>query len=308
MYNIFLQKVIILLFLFFVSWYNVFWASWELVIDGANEIEIKNQEEVKGDVLKEWNEIKSEEKEIPKEEKPQTVKEMQSEIKTLEKEKEILEFKWNTFRIWNENLGDIIRWEMTPDDKSKLETLLVNYTSLKNKIDTDIANAVERGQETGGLQIELSELKRSLYMKLIPYIEEGKIGAFKLYIESDINYNEKSKEVATEIEEKEVERNERVEKIKDDIEENAEVLREQIRVKITTGLQVKLDEFIAQEKFQWLRDESKILLFERLISKLQTKKESLEDTVNPTSIIEERIFLYEVVQETLYWYIQNWKQ
>lgn len=245
---------------------------------------------------------------IPVEEKKvQKVEEIQSDIKILEKEKKRLEFKWNTFRIGNENLGDLIRQDLTQQEKETLEILIVNYTTLKNKWDSDLNVAIERWQNTEKLQQENSELKKKLYQTLIPYIQIDKLSAFKLYIESDISYNEESKAVATEIEEKEVARNERVEEIQEKIEDNAELLREKMRKTVTESLLIKLDEFIAQEKFQSLKAESKILLFERLIEKIILKKDILEATENPTSIIEERIFLYEVVQEILQWYIESWR-
>lgn len=306
-----IQKFLLILSICIVSTYDAFSASWDLNID--KESQVKNTWIIKEDQVT-WEEINDIEKKSPIEEQetlneqPETLNEMQSNIKTLEREKVRLEFKWNTFRIGNENLGDLLRLDITPAEKISLETLITNYSALRNKTQQDLDNAIERWQDSNTFQNKLLELKRDLYKELIPYIEPTKISAFRSYIESDISFNEKSKKVAVEIEEKQTKRDERVEEIQDKIEDNAETLREQIKKKLTLSLQNKLDAFIAQEKFQALEDSSKIFLFERLITKLNSKKRSLQETLNPTSIIEERILLYEVVEGILYNYISLWQQ
>ena len=258
--------------------WSVFWASWE--IDTSAELT----------------------------EKPQTLKQMQWDIKTLEKEKERLEFKWKTFRIGNDNLWDLIRSDISEAEVNALELLVNIYNSRKNNINLTLDSAVESWIETESIKKELLLLKQELYKDLLPYIQMEKLSEFKVYVESDLALNEKSKEVATEIEEKQSERDERIEEIKEKIEDNTETLRAQIEEKIIKKLQTRLDEFIAQEKFQELPNESKILLFKRLILKLEVKKQSLSDTLNPTSIIEERIILYDIVQDVLQGYIDNWKE
>ncbi|MDA9128917.1 hypothetical protein N9J72_00375 [Candidatus Gracilibacteria bacterium] len=296
------QKIIISLCVFTVSGYSVFGASGDVLSLQENP-PIPQDENTGEEAEIQTGNIQ----ETQEQEKPQKVEDIQNDIENLEKEKLRLEFKWNTFRVGNDTLGDIIRDDLGEGEREKLELLLVNYTSLKNKNDADTINATEQGENINELRSELLSLKKKLYTALIPYIQKEKIGAFKLYIESDIVYNEKSKGVAIEIDEKEVTRDARVEKIQEQIQDNAEILREQIRVKISEKLQGKLDTFIAQEKFQGLKDESKVILFERLIEKTLSEKEALQNIENPTSVIEEKIFLFNIVSDTLNGYIDNWK-
>lgn len=288
-----LQKLCFVFCFFSLSCYSVFWATGEILGSQADTEQVQTE-------FEQWDKKEQNQK-------PKKVEEIQSDIKKLKKEKQRLEFKWNTFRIGNETLWDLIRDDLQESERWSLANLLVNYTALKNKTDLDIVRVSERGEDTDELRKELIVLKKRLYTTMIPYIQISKLAAFQLYIDSDISFHEKSKVVATEIEQKQEVRDERVEKIKEKIEDNSEVLREQIKIKITTKLQGKLDVFIAQDRFQSLKDESKIFLFQRLIEKTSIEKNNLQNIENPTSIIEEKIFLFNIVTEILEWYISDWR-
>ena len=60
-------------------------------------------------------------------EKPQTLRETQNYIETLEQEKKNLEFKWETFRIWNGSLSDFMKKDLSQKEKNDITQLILNY-------------------------------------------------------------------------------------------------------------------------------------------------------------------------------------
>lgn len=239
-------------------------------------------------------------------EKIKTLKEMKRDIQNLENKKEKLESQWRDFRIGNEALWDLMRSNMTPEDIDNLRIIVTNFISTQSKINEQINSTLLLDEDVSFFQRELLLLKQTLYKELIPYIEPDRREAFIVFVESDLSYNEKSKEVATVLEEKNIEQKERIEEIEEKIQDNSLELRERIEKKVTEKLQLRLDEFVWQERFDELENSSKILLFDKMITKLDVKRVELESTLNPTSVIKQRVVLYEIVQEILQWYIDTW--
>lgn len=240
-------------------------------------------------------------------EKPQTLREYQENIQNLKQEKQRLEFKWTSFRIWNENLWDFIKTDLSEDETKKLENTILNYIDQSNLLENDIDKTIESWEPVEDIKKELLMLKQAFYKNLIVYIQIDKLDDFTSYVNSDLNFREQSKIVAIKIDQQSIQRNERVEEIQEQIEDNSVMLRKQIKDKITLKIEQKLDEFSEQEKFQNLSNEMKIQIFEKLIVKLNEKKENLGWGINTTSIIDEKIFMYTTIEEALNNYILKWK-
>lgn len=276
------KKILSLYILWIILWFSfwnqgVFWASWEYV-----EL-------------------------LSAPEKPQTIREMSQDLETLKQEKIQLDFKWRTFRIWNEDLGKLIRQTLSEEEKNTLESLIIDYTEDKENFEEDIEIAIESWEDIEKLKRDLILLKQDFYKKLIIYIQIERLQKFKEYVASDLAYREKSNTVSIKIEQKGIARDERVEQIQSKIENNKEILRIQIQDKIISKVEKQLDAFASQEKFLNMENVSKIRIFQSFVDKLELKIQSLETNRYTTSIIEEKIILYEVVKEVFISYMQQWK-
>jgi len=82
-------------------------------------------------------------------------------------------------------------------------------------------------------------------------------------------YNEKSKVVDVELQQLEVKKKERIEVIKEKIEDNNEVLRNSIHEKVTLKVSTLLQNFTIQEKFASCSNEQKIIIFQRIKDKIR---------------------------------------
>lgn len=237
---------------------------------------------------------------------PTTIREMQENIETLEKEKDKLEFKWNSFQIGSDSLWDLIQENITASENLLVEEIVFSYSNKKINLEKELEIIIGSKQDTENIQKELLLLKKEFYKSLIPYIEINKLDSFKRYIDLDLTYNEKSKLVSTQIEEKQLKRIERVEEIQDKIEDNNKILRENIEKRITTEVHEKLNNFISEDAFKNLTNDEKRQVFAKVIGKIELKIINMNNITNATSIIEEKIILFEIVLDILKSYTEKW--
>lgn len=243
-------------------------------------------------------------------EKPQSIRELWEDINTLEQEKKLLVFKWKTFVVWWNSLSDLVRAEVSDEEKAEIEQVLNSYLDQKNIYTKDLNTALENQDKLESIEEIKSNMIQNkiwFYSNLLPYIEASKADDFKLYIDSDLKLNEKSREVSVDIDRKNIERQERVEVLQERIKDNKELLRYNIEERVNTLVTSRLEEFTKKESFLNLPNEQKIEVFDRLIKKIDTLIDKLKALENTTSVVEEKIILYQVVQDILQWFIDTWK-
>ena len=239
--------------------------------------------------------------------KPQTLLEMQEEKEALEKQENVLQFKWNTFKLWNDSLEDIVKIDLNTTQKLELEDIISVYLESKEQLEGDLNKSIESGRNINEIEEELLTQKHSFYKSLIPYIQISKLEAFKKYVDSDLTYNEKSKNIKNKIDQKDIEQEKRLEELYDDRDDSARDLRKSIEKSITIKVSPKIDQFVKQEKFSDLSWIVKIEIFTNMIRKFEDAISDLENTSNPTRALEERIIGLEVVVDILNTYIDTWK-
>jgi len=244
------------------------------------------------------------------EEKPQSIRELGENIQELQEEKDQLEYEWNNFIIeWN-TLSDLVKVDLTDTDKSNIEAIVDAYVKKNQEYTTQLNFLVTSWQDREKIKSQKDDIiknKISFYSGLLPYINSDKSVEFKNYIDSDIKLNEKSKIVSSEIERKNIERTERVEALQERIQDNKELLRTSIEERVTKLVKARLEVFTSNEWFQKLSNEQKIIIFSKLVQKIEVLIIHLEAKEDKTSIIEEKIILYWVVQDILNSYIALWQ-
>lgn len=272
-----IQKIFLILCVF-ILWSlifpSAFWYSWEIIID-------------------EW--------------KIETIREMQENAALLKQEQEKLVFKWKTFKIWNDPLSTFI---IERDDISNwiLSSMIINYENQTRLLETKLVKSIEYEEETAETYRKLVDLKKNFYTQLLPYIKTEKLTLYKNYISSDVMYNEKSKVVDVERQQLEVKKKDRIEEIKEKIEVNNEVLRSSIQEKVTKKVSILLSEFTSWDRFLSLDNQQKILVFQRIKEKIQWVKDTYKITQNnSTSIIDEKLILFDIVESLVDDYITDWK-
>jgi len=210
---------------------------------------------------------------------PETIREMQENIKQLEKEKTNLEYKWDSFQLWNFTLWDLIDTNLTSNQKSTLETLVIEYS---DKLGSEPSDS----EDYQTLELYL---KRDFYKSLLPYIATERQQDFRTYIESDVELSQKTKTVNVEIQEMQDTKNERVVEIQEKIEDNNKKLRQNIQQKVISSISDKLESFSSTEKFKSLSPAAKTKIFSTVQDRLRTEINRLEALPDTTSIVEEKV-------------------
>jgi len=228
---------------------------------------------------------------------PETIREMQENIKQLEKEKTNLEYKWDSFQLWNFTLWDLIDTNLTSKQKSTLETLVIEYSNNLNPEST-----------TEDYQKSELYFKRDFYKSLLPFIAKQRQQDFKTYIVSDVELSQKTKTVNVEIQEIQETKNERVVEIQEKIEDNNKKLRQNIQQKVISSISEKLESFSSTEKFQSLSPAAKTKIFSTVQGRLKAEINRLEALPDTTSIVEEKVNIYKVIISQLQSYIDSWNK
>lgn len=236
----------------------------------------------------------------------QTVREMQENIDALEQEKSLLEFKWKNLRVWNSSLWELLRNDLSAEDKSTLLLLVETYNSEKITWEKILKTIIENWWTESLQRKSLLLLKKDFYLSLKPYIAEDKVEKLMTYVESDLTLNEKSKDVDSQIVKIKTDKEIRVQAIQEKIEDNNKVLRKNIENKISTQVKDKLDVFVSSWDFSLLPPEAKIAVFDRVITKLEYESIRLTNLENTTSVIEEKILVFRVMINLLKEYTNSW--
>ncbi len=240
-------------------------------------------------------------------EERETLREKQEQIKVLEQEKQQLDWQWNSYYLWQDFVGGFMR-QLTQEEITNIETLIEKYRKGLKSLNTNIEVNIQKWNDISSLQTELYTLKSDFYDALQIYIDPERLDEYIEYRDADLAYRVKSSDVSTEIAKKDEERQERLEELQDTAFENAEqAIREKFE-ELLGKVEIRLFEFTRTEDFQELRSEVKISIFEKMIEKFRKAKNKLEDKPYYTTIIEEKILLFENIIAILQEYIDIWQQ
>ena len=235
-----------------------------------------------------------------------TIREMQEDIEILEQEKSLLEFKWNTFKIWNITLWELLRSNLTQSEKLKLTEVVSSYNEVNIFEENILKDIINVNWDEQAQRDKLLLLKTNFYTSLEPFVQEEKLEELNVYAWVDKSFDEQKKNVDSKIQKIKIEKQEKVDHFQTKIEDNNKVIRENIENKIFTEVKEKLDVFVSQEEFLELPNIAKKGIFNKVIKKLEYESIRLTNLQNSTSIIEEKIIIFRVVIDLLKEYTISW--
>ena len=211
------------------------------------------------------------------------------DINTLQWQKVELQSSWESFRNEHGSITDFIKKNLTQSERTSLSILLNTYLS-------DIRE-----------NINLLETRKNFFHNISPYIDEEKYTLYEVYKETWFRFEQERKEINDKLQEKQVLREERTDLLKTYIADNALERRERIQARIEPILREKLNSFIVNPWFQEISAERKILVFWRILSKIQEQRSLLETSWLETSVVLDRIETYGVVESIMQEYIDTWR-
>lgn len=236
--------------------------------------------------------------------KVETIKELRENISELESEKRQLKNDWQNFLVENGNIEDFLKEDIVEEDESKLREIIEIYTMYKTGVSNELEETedLEKQQE---LEKQLLILKQDLYKKLVYFIKPDRLDDFLTYVKWDLQVNQKRKNVSEEINEDTKKLENKVNVIRDKIEENKKTLDERIRLVIEKKLDEKIWEILANERFIQLDVDSKKQLFAITLDKLRIQREKFQSITDKTSLVNKKIETYDIIEEKLI-EVMNW--
>jgi len=230
--------------------------------------------------------------------KEKTIKELRENINELETERKELKNNWDQFLSENGWVEDFLKTDIWEEDEIRLQEIIQIYREYKIQLDTRLKNSMT-SEEDEEIRKNLLRQKQVLYKKLVYFIRTDRLNDFLEYVKWDLEVNEKRRDVTKEISKDKEALEEKVETIREKIKENKDVLEERIRNSISERLNIKIGEILANEEFIKLEIDIKRNLFQTTIEKAEAKQQELEAILNKTTIINQKIEVYNIMKQKL---------
>lgn len=217
-----------------------------------------------------------------------TIKELQQNIKVLE------EKQWEISKKFSSDLWDI--WEiqkflkerLTETEIEEIKLIISNYNKSKEKITNDNDNIDD-------IKELLLELKKDVYKKLIPYIEQWKLEDYLDYIKNTVETFKQWKDLDNEIDKNRELLEQKVSLIKEKIKVHENELKNEIDELINKKIDEKINIIRNNEKFKFLVLEKRKALISKTIEKINEKLKNIDGT--PEN--QKKIDIYNIVIQKL---------
>lgn len=224
-----------------------------------------------------------------------TIGELKENIKELNKEKAEIDSQIDELKQ-SSDLGSFFRDDLNSTEIITIKNIIAQYKEVNVKINQQLLETAEEFRSTVEIKSELLEERKNLYKSLVPYIKIEKLEEYKQYITGDANYLIEKKKVDEDIVRKEEVIEQKVEKIEEKIEQNQKALEEKLKTAVAQRVDAYLIKLKRKPKFMKLSKESKILVIDSLILRLEKKIEQIkEKSLNSTATIQQKIEILESV-------------
>lgn len=225
-----------------------------------------------------------------------SIKQLNTEVKQLKIEKtkidkKILELQTILKNSWflKDNLSDI--------SKIYIRRIIEKYDSERKKYETSLFKKSLWLKSTKNIRIKLINLKKDLYMKLVPYINQKKLKDYLNFVKKDLYTLKEEKEIKDNSIKKNIILKEKVDKIKEKIIKHKEKTQKILKQLIIIKIDNKINQFKNNIKFINLDKNKKIILLSYIIKRIDDKIKEKENISNKTEILWIQIEIYKYLKE-----------
>ncbi len=234
--------------------------------------------------------------------KKKTIKELQAEVKKIEKTQQTVDHELNLF-LQKSGLHSMIRKDLSNMELIDFQQKIRYFLSFK-KTQTDRLKMLSNVEKKQEIQTTIIAQKNVLYKSIINYIKPNAMKQYLEFIKTDIklekqkNTLEASKNETNQIIDK------KVEVLQEKIQKHKQYLNKTLRKIVETKLDKKLEQLSKLESFKNLPNQKKVLVLEKTLSKISTKKRELEKKLESNTIyyedtIRKKIEVYQIGEEKI---------
>ena len=223
-----------------------------------------------------------------------TIKELKENIEDLNKNK--IELTKETEKLnKNDKLKSFFKNNLNKK-KIKQITLIINdYKKSKfinyNKLLIKAKN-LENIEDEKNI---LLSLKKELYKKLIPYIENNEIENYLEYIKWDAKLLKEKKDITWKIIINKELLNQKVNKIEEQIKKNKEIINNNFTLLVEKKINKKIYELENRDDFKSINNKSKKKIIDNTIIKIKLKISDLEKNRNLNKILLKKLEIYKLL-------------
>ena len=228
----------------------------------------------------------------------QTRKEGITEVETLNSEMKNNNRKLSQLkRILN--IEDFFKLDLNIEQKENLKNIMAIYNSHKTELEKRLETESEMLNETDEIINEVVENRKDIYKKLVPFVKVDKYKEYLEFIKEDIIILKENTGIKDDTYKKEVILKEKVDTIKEKIEEHKELLSQRLKDLITRKIDEKISSFTTSEKFIRLTKNEKEYVVKNIIFKTNSQIEKLQILENKTRIWVTKLQIYITIDEKL---------
>ena len=210
-------------------------------------------------------------------------------IEELRLQKSELETSWEDFRNTYGWITEFISKNLSANDREELNTIVTHYLALSRETSQNI------------------ETRNTFLKSLEKFIDEDKKSNFEKYRTVSMSIESERLELNTLIKNTEQLKQERTDILRTHIADNALERRQLIKERIEVLLRQRLDSFISNENFIKLPNDRKILVFWRILWRIQMQQSELEASGIKTTVQLDRIETYKAIEAIMLEYINSWR-
>lgn len=217
-----------------------------------------------------------------------TIKELQQNIKVLEeKQGEITKkFSSDLWDIWD--IKNFLKDNLSEKEVEEIKLIINNYNKSKE-------NIIDNNNNLEDIKQSLLDLKKEVYKKLIPYIEQWNLQDYLNYIKTNVEVFKQWKDLDYEIDKNKELLEQKVSLIKEKIKVHESELKNEIDELINKKIDEKIDIIKNNEKFKILDLEKRKALISKTIEKIKEKLNDIEVTTEN----QKKIDIYNIVIQKL---------
>lgn len=228
-----------------------------------------------------------------------SIKEIKQNIEKLNSDKNLISSEYSEFK-WEANLSSYFKSLLSQEDIKSIEILITKYNQDFNNLNTQLLDQAKNLDDTTEIKNQLLQIKKDLYLNLLPYIDQNKYQEYLSFIRWDATISKKQVEVKSEIIATKEIYNQKVTKIEGKIIENRQKMAERLEKVIADKIDEKIESMKNSESFKNLPNDLQVQVLEKTIEKVNTNIWVLESIENKDRNIQQKIDLYYLLNDKLY--------
>ena len=223
-----------------------------------------------------------------------TIKELKENIEDLNKNK--IELTKETEKLnKNDKLKSFFKNNLNKEEIKQITLIINDYK--KNKL-INYNKLLIKAKNLENIEDEkniLLSLKKELYKKLIPYIENNEIENYLEYIKWDAKLLKEKKDITWKIIINKELLNQKVNKIEEQIKKNKEIINNNFTLLVEKKINKKIYELENRDDFKSINNKSKIKIIYNKIIKIKLKISDLEKNRNLNKILLKKLEIYKLL-------------